>query len=161
MADAKEKDKDSKSIDNVKEHKNALTFDEKVIKKIVGFAVSEIPGILAMSGNLLTGITDMLKNSDDPTKGISIELGKKQVAIDMKLVCEYGQNIPEIFQNIIDKVSSVIKEMTGLDVVEVNVHVADVLVKEEFDSKKKSVEVRSFESAVDAPEKPVSDSRVE
>lgn len=161
MADVKEKDKDAKSIDNVKELKNALTFDEKVIKKIVGFAVSDIPGILAMSGNLLTGITDMLKNSEDPTKGITIELGKKQVAIDMKLVCEYGQNLPVIFQNIIDKVTSVIKEMTGLDVVEVNVHVADVLVKEEFDRKKKNIDVKPLESAAESSVKTESPGRVE
>lgn len=125
------------SIDNRTEHENSLTFDEKVVKKIAGFAAGEIPGILAMSGNLISGITDMLKSSDDPTKGISVEVGKKQVAVDMKVICEYGQNMPNIFQSIVDKVGSVIKDMTGLDVVEVNVHVADVLTKEDFERKKK------------------------
>lgn len=134
MADVKEKDN---GIDNRMEHENSLTFDEKVIKKIAGFAASEIPGILAMSGNLISGFTDMLKSSDDPTKGISVEVGKKQVAIDMKVICEYGQNISGIFQSLVSKVSSVVKEMTGLDVVEVNVHVADVLLKEDFDRKKR------------------------
>jgi len=134
MADVKEKDN---GIDNRMEHENSLTFDEKVIKKIAGFAASEIPGILAMSGNQISGFTDMLKSSDDPTKGISVEVGKKQVAIDMKVICEYGQNISGIFQSLVSKVSSVVKEMTGLDVVEVNVHVADVLLKEDFDRKKR------------------------
>lgn len=159
MAEAKEKD--VKSIDSVKEHRSSLTFDEKVIKKVVGFAVSEIPGILAMSGNLLTGITDMLKSSDDPTKGISIELGKKQVAIDLKLICEYGLNIPEVFQTIISKVTSVIKEMTGLDVVEINVHVADVLVKEDFERKKKIDTKASELATTEALDKDASRSRVE
>lgn len=142
MADLKEKGTTDKSIDVVKEHTNSLTFDEKVIKKIAGFAASEIPGILAMSGNFVSGITDKLRNSDDPTKGITVEVGKKQAAIDMKVICEYGRNVPQIFQSIVDKTSEAIKEMTGLDVVEVNVHVYDVLTKEDFNrqSKKKSDE---------------------
>lgn len=123
-------------IGNLDEHTNSLTFDDKVIKKIVGFAACEIPGILAMSGNLLAGLTDMLKSSDDPTKGISVEVGKKQVAIDMKVICEYGRNIPEIFGQVIDRATSAINEMTGLDVVELNVHVVDVLSKDEFSRKK-------------------------
>lgn len=138
---AEPKDKEQNSIDSVKERVNSLTFDEKVIKKVAGIAASEIPGILAMSGNLISGITDMLKSSDDPTRGITVEVGKKQVAVDMKVICEYGRNMPEIFQGIVDKVSSAIKDMTGLDVVEVNVHVSDVLLKEDFERKKK-VEVR-------------------
>lgn len=139
MADTK--DKEQNGIDSDKERVNSLTFDEKVIKKIAGIAASEIPGIIAMSGNLIAGLTDMLKSSDDPTKGITVEVGKKQVAVDMKVICEYGRNMPETFQTIVDKVSTVIKQMTGLDVVEVNVHVSDVLMKDDFDRKKK-VEVK-------------------
>lgn len=133
-----QKEKVQGGIDSVTERVNSLTFDEKVLRKIAGFAAGEIPGILAMSGNLISGITDMLKSPDDPTKGISVEMGKKQVAVDMKVVCEYGRNMPSLFQNIVDRVGSSIKEMTGLDVVEVNVHVADILTKEDFERKKKT-----------------------
>lgn len=136
MPDPKEKEQGG--VDNIKERVNSLTFDEKVIKKIAGFAAGEIPGILAMSGNLISGITDMLKSSDDPTRGISVEVGKKQVAVDMKVIFEYGRNMPVLFQSVVDKVSSAIKEMTGLEVVEVNVHVADVLTKDDFERKKKA-----------------------
>lgn len=158
MADQKEKDKEQNGIDDNKEHENSLTFDEKVIKKIAGFSAGEIPGILAMSGNLIAGITDMLKSSDDPTRGITVEMGKKQVAVDMKVICEYGRNMPAIFQDIVDKVSSAVKEMTGLEVVEVNVHVADILTKEDFDRKKKI----DAKSAVDQAALPAAEpSRVE
>ena len=121
-------------VDTVVEHANSLSYDDRVIKKIAGFAVSEIPGIFAISGNF---ITDMLKSAEDPTKGINVEVGKRQVGLDMKVICEYGRNIPEIFQSIIDKVSVVMKEMTGLEVVKVNIHVNDVLTKEDFDRQSK------------------------
>lgn len=149
MAELNEKN----SIDAVDGHVNSLSFDEKVIKKIAGISASEIPGILAMSGNFIAGLTDILRSSDDPTKGITVEVGKKQVSINMKIICEYGRNMPVIFQDIVDKVSSAIKEMTGLSVVEVKVHVYDVLTKEDFErqSKKKAEEKAeiSMESTVE------------
>lgn len=151
--------KGKSNVDTIKEHSNSLTFDEKVIKKIAGMAASEIPGILAMSGNFISGITDMLRNTDDSIKGITVEVGKKQTAIDMKVICEYGQNMPLVFDSIVDKVSKTIKEMTGLDVVEVNVHVFDVLTKEEFErqSKKKPSEAPEIpESDPEVPAEPVS-----
>jgi len=153
MVDLREKISTEKSnIDTVKAPTNSLTFDEKVIKKIAGLAASEIPGILAMSGNFITGITDMLRSSEDPTKGITVEVGKKQVAIDMKIICEYGRNIPHVFQSIVDKVSEVVKEMTGLDVVEVNVHVYDVLTKEEFERQSKKKLDDKSETKPETPE---------
>ncbi|MCC8123220.1 MAG: Asp23/Gls24 family envelope stress response protein [Oscillospiraceae bacterium] len=124
-------------IDNQLEQNQSLTFDEKVLKKIAGIAASEIGGVLAMSGNLWSGITDRLKSADDPTKGISVEVGKTQVAVEMKVICEYGRNIPEIFETIVSTVSAAIKEMTGLEVIDIKVHVADVLLKEAFERKKK------------------------
>lgn len=151
--------KGKSNVDTIKEHSNSLTFDEKVIKKIAGMAASEIPGILAMSGNFISGITDILRNTDDSIKGITVEVGKKQTAIDMKVICEYGQNMPLVFDSIVDKVSKTIKEMTGLDVVEVNVHVYDVLTKEEFErqSKKKPSETPEIpESDPEVPAEPVS-----
>lgn len=136
-------------VDTKEEHINTLSFEEKVIKKIAGIAASEIPGILAMSGNLFTGFADMLKSSDDPTKGISVEVGTKQVAVDMNVVCEYGRNLPEIFDTIVANVSGAIKDMTGLEVVEMNVRVADILLKEEFERKKRAAEKIAVEPSED------------
>jgi uncharacterized alkaline shock family protein YloU len=130
---------------------NNLTFDEKVIKKIVGYSAGEIPGILAMSGNFIAGITDMLRNADDPTKGVTVEVGKKQVSVSMKIICEYGLNIPDIFQELVNKVTGAIKQMTGLDVVSVKVHVYDVITKEEFERQtKKKAEEKKAEEKTDA-----------
>ena len=114
------------------EHENTLTFEDKVIKKIAGMAAGNIPGIFAMGG-WMSGLTDKLRSTDDPTKGISVEVGKTQVAIDMKVICEFGRKMPETFQSVVDQVGSMVKDMTGLDVVEVNVHVADVLTPDEFE----------------------------
>ncbi|MCY1691561.1 Asp23/Gls24 family envelope stress response protein [Exiguobacterium sp. SL14] len=72
------------------------------------------------------------------TKGIDAEVGERQVALDLKVIVEYGKNIPSIFQDAVLKIKKSVHDMTGLDVVEINMHVEDVMTRSEFDAKSKS-----------------------
>lgn len=121
--------------------KTKLTFDDQVVKKIAGIAVSEIPGILGLSGNAITNLTDKFTNGNNPTKGISAEVGTKQVAIDLDVIGEYGKNIAQVFDAATKKVTDEVKNMTGLDVIEFNMNVDDIMTKaqyeEKFENKKK------------------------
>ncbi len=107
-----------------------LSFNEKVIKKIAGLATDEVPGVLTATGGFIGGITDRIRT--DSAKGIDADVGKRQVALDLNVICEYGKNVPAIFDMVAEKVAKAIKEMTGLELVELNMHVDDVLRKEEF-----------------------------
>lgn len=110
--------------------KKTLTFEDKVVKKIAGIATFSVDGVIATSGGLIGNIADRLRSGDD--RGIDAEVGEKQVALDLNVVCEYGKNVPALFDTVIEKVSHAIHEMTGLEVVEVNMHVEDVLSKNDF-----------------------------
>ncbi|MEI4527024.1 Asp23/Gls24 family envelope stress response protein [Priestia megaterium] len=116
-------------------HQNTLTFEDQVIKKIAGIAANEIKGILSMSGGFMSGLTDRLRSTEDITKGINAEVGEKQVALDLKVIVEYGKNVPAIFSEIVNNVKKSVHEMTGLEVVEVNMHVEDVMTRSEFEAK--------------------------
>lgn len=113
--------------------KKNLTYDDKVIKKIAGIATDGVAGVLTLSGGLIGNITDRFRSNEDKTKGIDAEVGKKQVAIDLNVVCEYGKNVPTLFDAIASKVSDSVMSMTGLEVVEINMHVEDVLNHSEFE----------------------------
>lgn len=132
---------DNKANGNTTEGTNAngiktkLTFDDQVVKKIAGIAVSEIPGILGLSGNAITNLTDKFTNGSNPTKGISAEVGTKQVAIDLDVIGEYGKNIAQVFDTATKKVADEVKNMTGLDVIEFNMNVDDVMSKEQYEEK--------------------------
>lgn len=115
--------------------KTKLTFDDQVVKKIAGIAVSEIPGILGLSGNAITNLTDRFTSGNNPTKGISAEVGTKQVAIDLDVIGEYGKNISQVFETATKKVADEVKNMTGLDVVEFNMNVDDVMSKDQYQEK--------------------------
>lgn len=117
---------------------NKLTFEDQVIKKIAGIASNDVKGILSMSGGFMSGLTDRFRSSEDITKGIDAEVGERQVALDLKVIVEYGKNIPSIFQDAVSKIKKSVHDMTGLDVVEINMHVEDVMTRSEFDAKSKS-----------------------
>ncbi|MGI1805356.1 Asp23/Gls24 family envelope stress response protein [Exiguobacterium sp. TDN 0502] len=117
---------------------NKLTFEDQVIKKIAGIASNDVKGILSMSGGFMSGLTDRFRSTEDITKGIDAEVGERQVALDLKVIVEYGKNIPSIFQDAVSKIKKSVHDMTGLDVIEINMHVEDVMTRSEFDAKSKS-----------------------
>lgn len=112
--------------------KAKLTFEDVVIKKIVGVVISDIDGILGLSGNLFTDFADRFRDNEDVTKGIDVEVGTKQVAVDVSVICKYDINIATVFDQTVEKVKEAIAYMTGLELVEFNMSVDDVMTKEQY-----------------------------
>ncbi|KRM99929.1 general stress protein gls20 [Loigolactobacillus rennini DSM 20253] len=117
-----------------KQIKGQLTYEDKAIQKIVGLAISNIDDLLTVDGGFFSNITDKLVNSSDVTTGINVEVGKKQIAVDLDIVAAYGVDISDLYDQIKTAIDKDIKKMTDLEVVEVNVTVVDVKTKEEYQS---------------------------
>ncbi|WP_281165681.1 Asp23/Gls24 family envelope stress response protein [Liquorilactobacillus sicerae] len=112
--------------------KTALTFDDGVIEKIAGLAARNVDGVLALNGGMFSEITDRFRSQADPTQGIDAEVGKKQVALEMNATVEYGKDIQQIFQAVTQKVIRDIRNFTGLEVIELNLHINDVMSKRQW-----------------------------
>lgn len=97
----------------------------EVIEIIAGLAATEVVGVAGMSGGVAGGIAELLGRKN-LSKGVKVEVGQKQCAVDVSIVAEYGVRIPEVAGEIQDNVKRAIESMTGLEVVEVNVHVLGV-----------------------------------
>nr|WP_320145765.1 Asp23/Gls24 family envelope stress response protein [uncultured Anaeromusa sp.] len=98
---------------------------DEVVGIIAGMAATEIPGVAGMSGGLVGGIAEML-GKKNLAKGVKVEVGEKEAAVDLYVIMEYGVRLPDIAIQVQENVKHAIESMTGLEVVEVNVHVQGV-----------------------------------
>ena len=95
---------------------------EKVLATIAGLAAVDVPGVAGMSGGFVDGLTELLGRKN-LSKGIKIELGEKEIAVDAAIVAENGRSIPEVAETIRKNIVQSIESMTGLRVREVNIRV--------------------------------------
>lgn len=106
-----------------------------VVAVIAGLAATDVVGVAGMTGGITSGITELLGRRN-LTKGVKVEVGEKECACDLYIVVKFGVKISDVSKEVQEKVKESIENMTGLKVVEVNVHVTGVLIEE----KEKTVE---------------------
>ena len=99
---------------------------DEVVAIIAGLAAIEVDGVAGMSGGLAGGIAELL-GKRNLSKGVKVEVGDREAAVDLFLVVDYGVSIPEVALNVQRNVSRAISSMTGLSVVEVNVHIQEFI----------------------------------
>ncbi|MFW3470398.1 Asp23/Gls24 family envelope stress response protein [Streptomyces microflavus] len=110
---------------------------DTVVVKIAGMAAREIPGVHDMGGGLsrtLGAVRDRVPGGrPNVGRGVKVEVGERQTAIDLDLVVEYGVAITDVARDVRENVIAAVERTTGLEVVEVNVTVNDVHLPEDDD----------------------------
>ena len=143
MSNTNKKENEKKDVNkNVEEVKGELTYENKVIQKIIGFSLENISGLLAVDGGFFSNLTDKIINTDNVTSGVNVEVGKEQVAVDLNIIVEYKKNVPELYQEIKKVITNDISNITDLEVVEVNVNVVDIKTKEQHEADSVSLQDR-------------------
>ena len=102
-----------------------IIFADDVVATIAALAVSDVEGVSAMTGGVVEGFTEML-GKKNITKGVKVEVGAEEAAVDVSVSIRYGFKIREVCEKIQLAAKNAIETMTGLRVVEVNVFVQGV-----------------------------------
>ena len=134
-----DKQEATKKVDAVK---GELTYEDKVIQKIIGLSLEKVDGLLAVDGGFFSNLTDKIINTDHVDNGVNVEVGKEQVAVDLNVVVEYQKNVPDLYKHIKEVVVSQVSKITDLEVVEVNVNVVDIKTKEQHEADSVSLQDR-------------------
>ncbi|MFF5258420.1 Asp23/Gls24 family envelope stress response protein [Actinomadura viridis] len=112
---------------------------DTVVAKVAGLAAREIGGVYDMGAGMartIGTVKDRLPGGmgrQSPTRGVAVQVGEHQAAIDLDLIVEYGASIPDLAAAVRENVIGEVEHMCGLDVVEVNIDVADIHVPGEED----------------------------
>lgn len=110
-----------------------IKITDDVVAIIAGISAGEVPGVVGMSGSIVGDVAEILGRKN-LTKGVKVEVGEKEAAIDLYIIVEYGYRIPEVAWEIQEKVKKAVESMTGLSVVEVNIHIQGVNINKEKDN---------------------------
>lgn len=103
---------------------------DDVVAVIAGLAATEIDGVADMYGNITKELVSKL-GMKNLSKGVKAVITEDGVVIDLALNVKYGYNIKNVSEKVQDKVKSAIETMTGLEVICVNVRIANITFEQE------------------------------
>ena len=114
------------------------TIASGVVQKIAGIAARDVSGVYSMGGGVSRAFGAIREripggSGTSSSAGVQVEVGEKQAAIDLDLVVEYGAGIVELARAVRRNVIAAVEQMTGLEVIEVNISVNDIHLPAEDD----------------------------
>ena len=116
------------------------TIQDAVVTSIAGIAAQEVEGInMSHGGTRLPGDTSPtvgefvsgIAGSRGGMRGVSVDVGENQTAVDLTVNIDYGRPIPQTTQTVRQNVIRRVESLTGLEVTEVNIAVNDVTFPEQ------------------------------
>jgi uncharacterized alkaline shock family protein YloU len=114
------------------------TISDSVVAQIAGIAAQEVEkvqmggGTTAAVGGFLQSVTGSVTGgSPNYSRGVSVEVGEEEAAVDLTMAVEYGYSVPQLTEAVRRNVINRVESLTGLRVTEVNITVNDVQVPEE------------------------------
>lgn len=128
------------------ETRGRTTIADSVVEKIAGIAAREVPGIHSLGAGMARtfgAVRDRVPGGrPSVTRGVKVEVGERQSAVDLDVVVEYGVSIVDVAGDVRVNVISAVERMTGLEVVEVNITVDDVHLPSEEEDEQEDTEGR-------------------
>lgn len=127
--------KGQQSDSPLKTDRGQTSIQDGVVAKIAGIAAQEVEGIRMGGGasQAASGIMSSLTGGagGGQTRGVAVEVGEEEAAIDLTMTTEYGKSIPQLSEAVRRNVVNRVENLVGLSVTEVNITVSNIFFPQE------------------------------
>jgi uncharacterized alkaline shock family protein YloU len=111
--------------------RGTTTIQDGVVSKVAGIAAQEVEGVRMGSGGTSQAVGSIMSavpgvGSGSESRGVSVEVGEVEAAVDLNLIVEYGRSIHQIAEAVRRNVIRRVENLVGLRVTEVNIAVNDI-----------------------------------
>jgi uncharacterized alkaline shock family protein YloU len=106
--------------------KGITTVSDAVVAKLAGHACREVEGVAGMGAAFRRLLSRVKPGQEALSQGVNVEVGKKEAAIDIVILVQYGYPIPTLAQEVRENVITTVETHTGLIVKEVNIEIDDM-----------------------------------
>jgi len=110
-----------------------VKIDNEVLASIAALGAKKVQGVHRIFTSLVGGLAQIIKKA--PDAGVRVIVGENEVSFELKVIVDYGTNIPEVTYQIQKTIKEEVERMSGLKVANVDVIVHGVHI-----SKKQSQE---------------------
>ena len=111
------------------------TISDEVVAQLVEIATKEVQGIHGIAkqgmGEQIAGLTQRFTGKGPSGQGIMVEVGEREVAIDLRIIADYGVKVPDLATNLRQAIIERIERLLGLMVKEVNIQVSGLFYPED------------------------------
>ncbi len=113
--------------------RGTTTIQDVVVAKVAGMAAQEVEGVHMGGGaaRAFGGITERVTGAATQARGVSVQVGQVETAIDLTMAVDYGRAIPQVADAVRRNIINRVESLVGLRVTEVNITVNDVLLPQE------------------------------
>ena len=108
-----------------KEANGSINISEDVIAGMVRNAILEVEGVAGLANTAGAEISELI-GIRTLTKGVKVQFVEEKVVVDTIITVSYGSNVVKVARAVQEKVLDAVQTTTGLEKVEVNVHVTGI-----------------------------------
>ena len=108
------------------------TIQDGVVSKVAGIAAQEVEGVRMGGGtsqavgSIMSAVPGVGGGSASQSRGVSVEVGEVEAAVDLTMSVEYGRAIHQIAEAVRTNVIRRVESLVGLRVTEVTITVSDL-----------------------------------
>ena len=116
--------------------RGSTSIQDGVVAKVSGIAAQEVDGIRMggggsqAAGSFIGSLTGG-GGSGGQTRGVTVEVGEEEAAVDLIMTTEYGKSIPQLSEAVRRNVVNRVENLIGLSVTEVNITVSNIFFPQE------------------------------